>query len=117
MADALWRCRASTCRQHNRTRSGDILGQILDEDRAGVTTDHIRIVLPALRDSVPGAEQSRDELQRQWMARGAATVHGRSVSFVVVPVELQLPDMTTPLKMASWRSVRTSIAAEISSRR
>lgn len=63
------------------------LAHIAEEDRSGVSADQVRIVVPAMTGNLADAERLRDELERQWAARGASSIHGRRVRFTVTPLE------------------------------
>lgn len=65
----------------------EYLAHIAEEDREGVSADQIRIAVPAMTGNPADAARLRDELERQWAARGISTIHGRRVLFTVAPVE------------------------------
>lgn len=69
----------------------EYLAHIAEEDRGGVSADQIRIAVPAMTGNPADAERLRDELERQWAARGISTIHGRRVQFTVAPIESLAP--------------------------
>ncbi|YBW40263.1 cytochrome c [Nitrobacter sp. TKz-YC01] len=65
----------------------EYLAQIAEEDRRGVSADQVRILVPAMTENLADAERLRDELERQWAARGTSSIHGRRVVFTVASLE------------------------------
>jgi hypothetical protein len=68
------------------------LGGITDEDRSGVSADQIQIAVPAITANLVDARHLRDELERQWAARGANSIHGRSIVFKEAAIDASASD-------------------------
>jgi hypothetical protein len=60
---------------------------IQERDRAGVSSDRVRIAIPASPVDDGAAREVLDSLSAQWAERGRPTIHGRQVEFVVVPLK------------------------------
>lgn len=67
------------------------LDDIVKDERSGVSATEVRIAVPTTAEVASGAERLRDELQRQWTARGAGMIHGRAMTFIVSAVEPDAP--------------------------